>query len=338
MRISKSLAVLASSADTASPDRKRQARRRSSLDTFVIPGRTRLPSSRVSQPEPMDLKIAENLLNAESRVPPRKSSDPNRRSVLNPPKCRRSDAKTARTEDDEDLTPDSPPRFHLDVSALPHSGTGSHLDEVPGTFEVNDIDEHPGSRPRRHVGGGSSGHTVGQQDLSLSYDGPNDASSNGSRNTTSTWTTVSHRNFTSSSAGSQRLGSGPSILEYNRLATEHGLVELAEAPDCLASGEFIYVLDWRYKRLLMCRESQLTGNFLCYPRSPPWLDRPKIATPAILPIQFQGHQNCNSRSPPEEECLCAFRYPATAAQRYLKRPEPGGDQPTGWFEHSGASA
>lgn len=58
--------LLATGADIAEAGPTARARRRSSLDTFVIPGRTRVPSSRVSQPEPMDIQIARGLLNPDS--------------------------------------------------------------------------------------------------------------------------------------------------------------------------------------------------------------------------------------------------------------------------------
>ena len=239
MRMSKSLATLAPSTDTASPDRNGRMRRRSSLDTFVIRGRTRLPSSKVSQPEPMDLKIAQNLLNAESRVLPRKPVNPGKKSVLNPPKCRRSPAPLQRIEDSEDSTPDSPPKFHLDVPHHARFKPDDPLNVMSQEPQTNGIHEHPLPQFERDTGGASSSQGLELHDLSILYDGPNDISSDGSRNTTSTWTTVSHRNFTSSSAGSQRLGSAPSIEKYNRLATEHGLAEFCEAPDCLESGELV---------------------------------------------------------------------------------------------------
>lgn len=238
MRMSKSLAVLGSNTDTASPDRKNQARRRSSLDTFVIPGRTRLPSSRVSQPEPMDLRIAEKLLDVESRVLPRKSSYRDKMSALNPPKCRRPNAPLPVTADSQGSKPDLPSGFHLEEASIPQSRSGT-LDlsfQVPW---LNNTDEHYRQHPEPRRGDGSCAQILGLHEVPVSYDGPNDHSSNGSRKTTSTWTTISHRNFTSSSAGSQRLGSGPSIQEYNRLAPEHGLTGFAEAPDCPASGESI---------------------------------------------------------------------------------------------------
>jgi len=236
--MSKSFAALTPKGEAASPDRSRQPRRRSSLDTFVIPGRTRLPSSRVSHPERMDLKIAQSLLNAESGMPPRKSPYPGKVDALNPPKRRRSNVPLQRIEDSEDLTSDSPSIFHLNI---PGPRSGDPLNVGSPDHQVDGIDEHPFPHHMSHIGSGSDSQDLGAYDLPISYDAPNDISSNGSRNTTSTWTTVSGRNFTSSSAGSQRLDSGPSIKEYNRLATEHGLPGFAEAPDCLKSGELVAV-------------------------------------------------------------------------------------------------
>jgi hypothetical protein len=239
MRMSKSFAALTSNSEAVSPDRNRPPRRRSSLDTFVIPGRTRLPSSRVSHPEPMDLKIAQSLLNAESGVLPRKSSYPGKVDALNPPKRRRSNAPLQRIEDSKDLISDSPSKYHLDI---PGPRSDDPLNIGSQDHQVDGIDEHPFPHHTSHIGSGSGSQDLGNYDLPISHDAPNDVSSNGSRNTTSTWTTVSGRNFTSSSAGSQRLDSGPSIKEFNRLATEHGLSELVEAPDCFENGELVAVI------------------------------------------------------------------------------------------------
>ena len=56
------------------PGAAARIRRRSSLDTFVIPGRTRLPSSKVGQLDTTDIHIAECLLNLDFHDPPSKRS------------------------------------------------------------------------------------------------------------------------------------------------------------------------------------------------------------------------------------------------------------------------
>lgn len=234
--MSKNFAALTSNSEAVSPDRNRPRRRRSSLDTFVIPGRTRLPSSRVSHPEPMDLKIAQSLLNAESGVLPRQSSYLGKVDALNPPKRRRSNAPLQRIEDSKELIPDSPSTFHLDI---PSPGSDDPLNIGSQDHQVDGIDGHPFPHHTSHMGSGSGRQDLENHDLPIPYDAPNDVSSNGSRKTTSTWTTVSGRNFTSSSAGSQRLDYGLSNKEYNRLATGHGLSELVEAQDRLENGESV---------------------------------------------------------------------------------------------------
>ena len=69
---------------------------RSSLDTFIIPGRIRFPSSRVHQPGPVDIQIAQNLLQAESRLS-RRNPVTQQVSAPNPPQPRRSVAHMERT-------------------------------------------------------------------------------------------------------------------------------------------------------------------------------------------------------------------------------------------------
>ena len=156
--------------------------------------------------------------------------------VLNPPRCRRSDAPLQGMRDSEGSTPYSLPQFHLDMQPLLNSTNYDEVDVLPQEYQSKGIAQRPLLRLGRHPGEGSSSKDREHPELPISFDGLNDTSSHGSRNTTSTWTTVSHRNFTGSSAGSQRLGSKLSIEEYNRLAVEHGLVEFLEAPDSLANG------------------------------------------------------------------------------------------------------
>lgn len=232
--MSKTFAALTPNSEALSPDRNRPLTRRSSLDRLVIPGRIRFPSSRVSHPEPMDLKIAQSLLNAESGVTPRQSSYPGKVDALNPPRCRRSNAPLRRIEDSKELISDAPSTFHLDI---PSPGSDDPLNIGSQDHQMDGIDEQPFPHHTSHISNGSGCQDLGNHGLPISYDAPNDVSSNGSRNTTSTWTTVSGRNFTSSSAGSQRLDCGLSNKEYNRLATEHGLSEFVVAPDRLENGE-----------------------------------------------------------------------------------------------------
>ncbi|KAL9113172.1 MAG: hypothetical protein Q9187_007666, partial [Circinaria calcarea] len=66
MRTSKSFASFGRSAVSAESDSSGHLRRRSSLDKFVIPGRTRLPSARVPVPTLLDLQLTQCLLSSKS--------------------------------------------------------------------------------------------------------------------------------------------------------------------------------------------------------------------------------------------------------------------------------
>lgn len=70
MRSAKSSGSFSRGADGDQGKVTGRPRRRSSLDTFRIPGRTRLPSSKASVPEVDDLRITKGLLNSGSFVVP----------------------------------------------------------------------------------------------------------------------------------------------------------------------------------------------------------------------------------------------------------------------------
>lgn len=66
MRTSKSFASFGRSAVSADSDSSGQPCHRSSLDKFVIPGRTRLPSAKPPAPTLLDLQLTQCLLNSKS--------------------------------------------------------------------------------------------------------------------------------------------------------------------------------------------------------------------------------------------------------------------------------
>ena len=137
MRITESFARLGSRAYHADYQREERQRRRSSFDTLVIPNRTRLPSSQLSQVEPIDLQIAMHLLNAQAPpLPTTHFSHP----VLGPPQRRQNtDEMTAAGGEEQSLRPATPDSFSMleaedhgpvyidNNSAHPHhSGPGNH--------------------------------------------------------------------------------------------------------------------------------------------------------------------------------------------------------------------
>ena len=66
MRYPKISSSSAHGSDCTDSSQSGKSRGRSSLDTFVIPNRTRLPSTKVSKPQPADLQIAYGLLRPET--------------------------------------------------------------------------------------------------------------------------------------------------------------------------------------------------------------------------------------------------------------------------------
>jgi len=175
MRASRSSYSFAQSRDTNDNQHNRKARARSSLDTFLIPGRTRLPSSKPKVPDEFDLRTTQSLFNLEAiqiRYKPLPRTISQRIMASN------SEA----------------PLFHRRES----SGTDTLL---PGGF-----------------------------------DGPND-STDQSRVTSTTWSTVSHRIFTDSSGSSNHRETSGFFEEYNRLAMKHGLPQFARGTEAESRGK-----------------------------------------------------------------------------------------------------
>lgn len=226
-RLSKGLASIAASDDNTDTLSGNRPRARSSLDTFIIPGRTRIPSTK---PDPTDVQLSRSLLNAKMHP----YHGP-------PPAC------AAATQDQRSakLQKKSPalPAENEPVEVLPHSQRHPILCKVR-----SDIAKRPPPRlggrdliivPHRRSMLDEANAPIQAQKTPLkvenesthtiTYDGAQD-SGHGSRLTSMTWRTVSHRVFTDSSHSSRGLEVTNSIKDYNDLATRHGLPEFAETP------------------------------------------------------------------------------------------------------------
>ena len=152
MRMSKSFGRLTSCPRTAGNPHDQRLGRRSSLDNLVIPHRTRLPSTQISQVEPLDLAVAKNLLDAAAQGPDMAGS------VASNPSEPRGSYDSSFTESDERSR--SSGQFYI----RQHSRTASW---APGE-QCTDGYEDQGTSS------GSSSMGCKYHDLSKSHDGPND--------------------------------------------------------------------------------------------------------------------------------------------------------------------
>lgn len=230
MGVTKSFARFATGAYTADFQREQQRRRRSSYDTLVIPNRTRLPSSQISQVEPIDLQIAANLLNAQAHALPAR---PLSHLALNPPKTRQLPGGMTLKEGGEQ--PSRPPRpgsFYFneaeDEFGAYQAGSFVHRHDAESS------DQHQSSSVKRAKSSSFSSGTWDNHDLGASFDGANDLPCGDSRVISSAWPTGNDTAF-------HPLRSDPtySVHEYNRLAVRYGLSPIAITPDygkCPISG------------------------------------------------------------------------------------------------------
>ena len=234
MRTSKSSVSFQRNADGADREQLRRPRARSSLDTFLIPGRTRLPSSKTSVPDPVDLQITQGLLNSESFKAPKKSAN----HVDKP-------ASWFTSEHDCSIDRDQSSKGRLKVN-----GRGILIVSPSPKPRCKKPPKPQANNSREAIGmpapSGGSGHSAapliygrmtsqsGEQGFNP-FDGPFD-SGPGSLPTSGTWSTISNRIFSDSSGASSFRGTQEFVDEYNRLALKHGLPRLTEAPVHLDIG------------------------------------------------------------------------------------------------------
>ena len=218
MQYSKSFAYFALPDQQIQPSTQTRPQRRSSLDTFIIPGRTRLPSCKTST---FDLRVTQGLLNSNPPQLPRRTMSSTEKQEwfleTSPAGCmtRRGGSSGSSGPLHQKARPDvvkrPPPRF--------------------GGREVIIV---PPQRPRPHT------HQPAPQALAprssqeyvdvQKYDGANDSNTE-SRLTSTTWSTVSHRFFSDSSGSSRTQGASYYRNEYNKLAEKYGRPRLEATLD-----------------------------------------------------------------------------------------------------------
>ena len=184
-----------------------QTRKKSSLDTLVIPGRTRLPSSQSSS-EATDILIAQQLLNHG----------------------------TMQIPDEQHLLKESPTlrsnnRRH-GPSPKQNRTRAGHGRPLPKFGKQDAIVITPHRRPDTCMPRSSSyaltTRTSERPGYGRDYDGNNDSSGLGliSHSSSMTWSTVSHRVISNSSASSRASRASGYLQEYNDLAEKHGLHQI----------------------------------------------------------------------------------------------------------------
>ena len=218
MQYSKSFAYFALPDQQRQPSTQTRALRRSSLDTFIIPGRTRLPSSKTST---FDLLLTQGLLNSNPPQPPGRTMTSTEKQAWSPETsptgCMTRRGANSGSSDPlhqrarPDIVKRPPPRFG-----------GREVIIVPP--------QRP--RPRTHQPApqalaprSSQEYVNGQK-----YDGADDSNTE-SRLTSTTWSTVSQRFISDSSGSSRTQGASYYRDEYNKLAEKHGLPRLEATLD-----------------------------------------------------------------------------------------------------------
>ena len=201
-------------------------RARSSLDTFLIPGRIRIPSR---DPNTADLQITQELLHHSMKQPP------SRQPRLRGPSALSGNFSEAAHAQDGSPAPRATSRAASRTGSIrkqPHRPP-IHLRvrpaislQPPPRFGSREIIVVPHQRARKNP---SINLQEGHQET---YDGTNDVLEEAhlpSRMTSMSWSTLSQRIFTDSSTSTRHSGASYFLEEYNQLAERHGLQPIAEA-------------------------------------------------------------------------------------------------------------
>ena len=202
-------------------------RARSSLDTFLIPGRIRVPSR---DPNPADFQIAQRLLDHNMKQPP------SRHPRFHGPKGLSGKLSEVAQTQDGSPAPRATSRAASRTGSIRkqtqrppiHSRLRPAITlQPPPRFGSREKIVVPHQRPRNEPS------IIFQEDHQKTYDGAHDVVEEAhlpSRMTSMTWSTLSQRIFTDSSTSTRRSGASCFLEEYNQLAEKHGLHPIAEAP------------------------------------------------------------------------------------------------------------
>jgi hypothetical protein len=209
-----------------------RARRRSSLDTFVIPGRTRIPSSRhskSSETDVTDFLVTQGLLRHSMMQLPNKQP-PSIQELQYQGRGSWSHVEAAKSSSR------SGKKNSTRIQKRPSRVRAELVMQPPPRYGSRDLLQVPPQRPRIEEFQPATHQlvTITSQDHPglQSFDGANEPLDSGhtdSRMTSMTWSTVSHRIFTDSSGSSRRSGASHYLVEYNHLAEKHGLRRMPEA-------------------------------------------------------------------------------------------------------------
>lgn len=232
MQKSKSTVSFAPTFEHTEFARRTRSRRRSSLDTFVIPGRTRLPSSKSSQ-DATDIQVAEALLDHSLLLQQSKQQNSSDMMAATsfperglPSRNSSSEYSNYQHSMNHDISREPPPPWARGPGIDPRLQPRSHR-HAP---EVIAIPPHrrtqttvPQMKPRMFVA--TSEATDLEPTYSKWYDGATDRSDKApvSRMTSMTWSTVSQRVLSNSSGSSHASRASEFKHEYNELAERHGL-------------------------------------------------------------------------------------------------------------------
>lgn len=215
-----------------------RARRRSSLDTFVIPGRTRIPSSKASKHSETgvtDFLITQGLLHHSMMQIPNQQqpSVPKIQYQGRGTWSRTGAAKSSPRSEGQSGSNKIQSRLsrvrpELVTHPPPRYGSRGHL-QVPHQLPQSAVAETADMVVTRIV---PQGHPTYQEfPKAQSFDGPNESNDSvhaASRTTSMTWS-YSQRDFSASSTSSQRSGASQYLAEYNKLAEKHGLRPIPQA-------------------------------------------------------------------------------------------------------------
>lgn len=234
-------------------------RTRSSLDRFTVArNRTRIPSSNSSQPEPIELPTANNLLKASE---PKMDDDPqfsrdkkSSEDARDPPPLKGKKVRTEggrfvkasrswtnmRTSSSPSDSSSSYGRMPSELSDASHTGPNYPR---PLTATTNQQSWSTEAQPNLDTDSSADGHKHLEKSRTKrffagdwvrskgkgrveAYDGANSTRSGTSQLASAHSTMISHRNFTSSSTGSSGQYSSRALADYNQLAKQHGLEHL----------------------------------------------------------------------------------------------------------------
>lgn len=213
-----------------------RARRRSSLDTFLIPGRTRIPSSKASKNSETDVTdslITRGLLRHSNmrfpnQQPPSAPTIQYQGRGTFSPAAAKSAPRSGGKSSNRVQKRSSGVKAELVARPPPQYGSRGGL-QIPSQRPRTAVTQTVGIHLPRIT---SQGYPTSQELPELtSFDGPSDALGSGraaSRMTSMTWSTVSHRLFTDSSGSSRRSGASYYLVEYNELAEKYGLRRIPE--------------------------------------------------------------------------------------------------------------